>query len=237
MRVRSLAVAALAAALLSACGGGAGATASKTSSSPAGNGESSKTGQQVANDAADALEKAGAAHMVGSGTSDGQAMSLDLHLQDTDVSGSITMDGGTLQLLSTGGKYYAKAPGAFWQAQGVPAQAVPMVDGKWVILPADAAQQFQDFTLKGMADQLRKPTDATIDPKVKTDTLDGRPVVVVSQSDGSTLDVAATGTPYPLKSVDKGSNAGSVTVSDFGKRTTITAPTGALDLSQMTGGA
>ncbi|MGZ4486104.1 MAG: hypothetical protein ACXVW8_17420 [Nocardioidaceae bacterium] len=220
--------------LLAACGGGTSATS--TSTTPAGNGESSKTGQQVANDAADALEKAGAAHLTGTGTSDGKPMTVDLHLQDADAAGTMTMDGGTLEITTTGGKFYVRASAPFWTAQGVPAQAVPALAGKWVIVPSDAAKDFGQFTLKGMADELRKPTDATIEPKVHTDTLNGQKVVVVTQSDGSTLDVAATGTPYPLQSVDKGATAGTMTVGEFGKRTTITAPTGALDLSQLAGG-
>lgn len=237
MRVRHVALAGLAALLLSACGGGASTSASSsTSSSPAGNGESSKTGQQVAADAADALQKAGAVHLAGSGTSDGQPLSVDVRLQDADVAGTMTMDGATLEVISTGGKFYVRAPGAFWKAQGVPAEAIPMVDGKWVIMPSDAAQSFQQFTLKGISEELRKPTDGTIEDKVHTDTLNGQRVVVVTQSDGSTLDVAATGSPYPLQSVDKGKDAGTLTLSDFGKRTTITAPTGALDLSQLAGG-
>ncbi len=233
MRVRHLAVAGLTTLALTACGG----TAATSGSAPTGNGEGAKTGQQVANDAADALEKAGAVHLRGSGTNDGKPMSVDMHLQDADATGTITMDGGTLELTNTGGKIYVRASAPFWTAQGVPAQAVPMLAGKWVIVPSAAGKEFGQLTIKGMADELRKPTDGAIDPKVHTGTLNGQKVVVVTQSDGSTLDVAATGSPYPLETVDKGANAGTMTASDFGKRTTITAPTGALDLSQLSGGA
>jgi hypothetical protein len=50
------------------------------------------------------------------------------------------------------------------------------------------------------------------------------------------MDVAATGKPYPVYSVNKGKDAGTVTLSDFGKRTPIAAPSGALDLSTLAGG-
>lgn len=236
LRIRPLAVAGLTALLLSGCGGGTSATNGSAASSPAGNGESGKTGQQVADDAADALEKAGAVHLTGSGTTEGKTMTVDLHMQDADAVGTITMDGGTLDVTNTGGTFYIRASAPFWTAQGVPAQAVPALAGKWVIVPSSATKDFAQFTVKGMADQLRKPTDATIEPKVHTDTLNGQKVVVVSQSDGSTLDVAATGTPYPLQTVDKGATTGTMTASDFGKRTTITAPSGAVDLSQLAGG-
>ena len=93
------------------------------------------------------------------------------------------------------------------------------------------------FSMKSLTDELRHPTDGKVEDAVHTGTLHGKKVVVVTQTDGSTLDVAATGTPYPLRTVDKGSNAGTFEVSDFGKKVTITAPSGALDLSQLAGGA
>ena len=57
-----------------------------------------------------------------------------------------------------------------------------------------------------LAEQLRHPTGATIEDAVSSGTLNGQKVVVVTQTDGSVLDVAATGTPYPLRTVDKGNN-------------------------------
>jgi hypothetical protein len=225
MRVRTLVVAGLAAALLTACGGGS-----------SGNGEAAKKGPQVAADAANALEQAGAAHLKGNVTEQGQSGDVDLQLQGTDVSGTITLGGQKVQLISTGGKIYAKAPAAFWSSFGAPESIAGQLDGQWVIVPGEAASSFDTFTLKGLADSLRKPSDGSIKDAVTTTSLDKQLVVVVSQTDGSTLDVAATGTPYPLKATDKGGDSpGTLTFSDFGKKTTITAPANALDLSTLGG--
>jgi hypothetical protein len=225
MRVRTLVVAGLAAALLTACGGGS-----------SGNGEAAKKGPQVAADAANALEQAGAAHLKGNVTEQGQSGDVDLQLQGTDVSGTITLGGQKVQLISTGGKIYAKAPAAFWSSFGAPESIAGQLDGQWVIVPGEAASSFDTFTLKGLADSLRKPSDGSIKDAVTTTSLDKQLVVVVSQTDGSTLDVAATGTPYPLKATDKGGDSpGTLTFSGFGKKTTITAPANALDLSTLGG--
>jgi hypothetical protein len=225
MRIRQLAAVALAAAVLTACGGSDD------------NGEGAKKGPRVASDAASALEKADAVHITGGGTSNGVTSTVDLRLQGPDATGSITQGGQKLQLVSVGGKVYVEAPSAFWAQSGVPQATAGALDGKWVIVPDSAAASVLPVTLKGLADELRKPTSgATINDAVHTGTLNGKKVVVVTQSDGSTLDVAATGSPYPLRTVDKGTNPGTVTASDFGKKTTITAPSGALDLSQVAGG-
>lgn len=224
MRAAVLVPAALALTLLAACGGDDG------------NGESAKKGPQVAADAAKALQDAGAAHVTGTGTSDGKTVSLDLHLQGTDALGSITQGGVTLQVISVGGKLYAEAPAEFWTTQGLPAAAGSALAGKWVIVPSDAGSVLP-VTLESLAKELRKPSDGTtVDDKVTTSTYQGQKVVVVTSSDKSTVDVAATGKPYPLHSVSKGTDPGIVTLTDFGKRTAITPPVGALDLSQLAGG-
>jgi hypothetical protein len=223
MRTRHLAAIGLTAALLTACGGSDG------------NGESAKKGPEVAADAAAALEKADAVHLTGGGTIGGQETDIDLHLQGKDAKGTIGQGGQKLQVVVTGGKFYVQASADYWTQSGVPAAAVPSLAGKWVILPSSAAGAFEEFTIPSLAEQLRKPTGAKIEDKVSTGTLHGQKVVVVTQTDGSTLDVASTGTPYPLRTVDKGDNPGTVNASEFGKKTTITAPSGALDLSQLGG--
>jgi len=224
MRTRPLAVLGLAAALLAACGGSDG------------NGESAKKGPQVSADAANALEKAGAVHLTGGGTIDGKQTSVDLHLQGDDATGTIAEGGDQLKIVETGGKLYAQASSGFWSQSGVPASIAGMLADKWVIVPSEAAGQLLPFSMKSLTDELRHPSDGKIKDAVHTSTLDGKKVVVVTQTDGSTLDVAATGAPYPLRTVDKGSNAGTVDASDFGKKVTITAPSGALDLTQLGAG-
>ena len=243
MRVRTLAVAGLTTLTLAACGSTTSGTASEATASasasssapttPAGNGVAAKTGQQVAADAADALVRAGAVHMVGTGTSDGQSLAVDLHLQGADVSGTVTMAGQPLEIITTAGQAYAKAPAAFWKAQQVPASIARKLDGRWVLLPAEAASSFGEFSLTKLAAQLRTPDGATWKPEVVKGSAASGDVVVITDSDGSTTQVAATGEPYPLQSTDKGSDAGTVTLSDFGTKVAITAPPAPLDLQQL----
>lgn len=226
MRTRPLAVLGLAAVLLTACGG------------PSDNGEAAKKGPQVAADAADALQKAGSLHLTGTGTTDGKPMIADVHLQGDDAIGTIGEGSDQLKIVETGGKVYAQASSGFWSTAGVPASAAAALAGKWVIVPSEAAGQVLPFSMKSVTNDLRHPTGGKIEDAVHTSTLNGKKVVVVTQADGSTLEVAATGTPYPVRTSDKGSDSGTFDASDFGKKVPITAPSGALDLSQFaTGGA
>jgi hypothetical protein len=250
MRVRQLArtltLAGLTTLLLAACGstsgtstdavaGSASSSAPATPATPAGNGEAAKTGSQVAADAADALASASAVHMVGNGISDGQPLSMDLHLQGSDVSGTVTMGGQPLGLLSAGGKTYMQATAAFWKTQQVPTSIAKKLDGRWVLVPAEAGNPFAEFSLPKLADQLRTPDSTTWQPAVTKGSYQGQDVVVISESDGSTTQVAATGKPYPLQAVDKGSEPGTLTFSDYGVAVPITAPPSPLDLSTLGG--
>lgn len=227
MRTRHLAVAGLAAVLLTACGGSSGGD----------NGEAAKKGPEVAKDAAAALDKAGSVHIAGTVDSDEQQETLALDLQGSDASGTIGMGGQEVQLISAGGKVFVQAPTEFWTSQGLPAQAGTALGGKWVTVPQQAASSLDTFTLKSLTDELRNPSDSTIKDPVTTTTLDGKKVVVVSQEDGSTVDVAAEGTAYPVKFENKSSSSGgAITLSEFGKKSDIKAPAGALDLSSLMGG-
>jgi hypothetical protein len=191
------------------------------------------TGPEVAEEAAAALEAAGAVHVQGSGTMDGMTADVDLHLQDADVVGSMTLDGSPIQIIFTAGTGYMQASAAFWELSGVPADAAAGLDGVWVVVPPEGGAMFGDFALAGLAEELRNPTDSDILDEVAAEELGGRPVVVVSRENGSTLVVAAEGTAYPLTSEDTGDAAGTMTYSRFGERVEIVVPTDALDLSQM----
>lgn len=237
LRARPLIVAALvalAAVLLTACSSTVSGHASPGSN--VGNGERWKKGSQVAADAADAVQQAGSVRLKGTVSSDGQQTSIDLFVQGTDSTGSLTLAGQQVQIIATGGKAYLKAPAAFWSSQGIPSTIAGELGGQWVIVPADTPKGLGFLSLSALTTELRQPSDgSTIEDKVTTAKLDGHPVVVVTQSDGSTLSVAATGTPYPLRAENKGSDAGTLTLSEFGTKQDISAPPNPIDPNQLGG--
>ncbi len=220
MRVRHLAVAAGTALLLTACGG---------------NPLDDKTGQEVADAAADALEEAGAVHVQGTVSEVGEEGEVDLQLQGEDASGTITFSGVTLQLISVGGTAYLQAPPEFWSSFGLPEEAAAQFEGQWVTVPAEAAGEFQNFSLAGFVEELRNPA-SEVEDEVQEDERDGEPVVVVQQEDGSTLTVANDEPSYPLATKEEGDSASEVTFSRFGEEEEIEAPADAIDLEELVGG-
>jgi hypothetical protein len=74
----------------------------------------------------------------------------------------------------------------------------------------------------------------TINAKVTSTSLDGKPVLTVSQSDGSHIEVAASGTPYPLRLVSTPTSGRAVaTLSGFGRHIPIAAPASAVDIAKL----
>jgi hypothetical protein len=220
MRIRSLTVAAGAALLLTGCG-----------SSPL----DGKTGPEVAAAAADALDEAGSVHMAGTVDQGGQQGDVDLHLQGEDATGSITLGGFELQLVNVDGAAYVQGPPEFWSAFGIPAEDAGVFEGQWVVVPADAAAAFAEFSLTGIVDNLRNPASGIKDD-VRSAEVDGTDVVVVEQEDGSTLSVADDDPSYPVELTREGDSTGSLTFSRYGEEETIEAPADALELEQVLGG-
>ncbi|MGY1754090.1 hypothetical protein [Blastococcus sp. SYSU D01042] len=223
MRTRSLtAPAALltGALLLAACGG----------DSPL----EGKTGPEVAALAADALEEAGAVHVSGTMTTDGEEGEVDLQLQGDDAAGTITLGGLEIELISVGGDVFMKADPEFWASFGMPEDAAAQLDGEWVAVPGDAAEDFADFSLSGIADELRSEDE--VQEETRTDELDGESVVIVEQEDGSELVVADDDPAYPLEMRGGGDSEGTLTFSDHGDEQDISAPEDVLDLESVMGG-
>lgn len=216
--------------LLSGCG--------SSSSGPASNGEASKSGSEVVKDASAALAGSGAAHIAGvvPDSNTKKPINIDLQLQSDGSTGTLTSLGFPVSFISVGGVSYVKAPTGFWLASKVPAAAAAKLGNHWVKIPV-AGDFSNSLTLSKLAASLDKPDPGiTINPKVTATTLNGNKAVIVTESDGSQLYVAGTGTPYPLKIVSSAKSsggAGNATISGFGKHVTVQAPAGAIDTSAV----
>ena len=226
----------LATLLLAGCGGDdsdeAAGSSSSAGASSAESSASEQTGPEVAAAAADALEEAGAVRVAGTMGSGTEAQTIDLFLQGEDVTGSITVSGQIVQLLTVGGMSYLQAGADFWTSAGVPADAVGQVADMWVVVPAEEAESFGEITLASLVEELRSPSDGAFDDEVGSDTIDGTDVQVLTQA-ASTIYVAAEDPMYPLRVEDTGADAGTLDLSEFGETRTLTAPQNPLDLTQL----
>jgi hypothetical protein len=235
MRIRALAVAPLLLAVLAGCAPG-GAPAPLAHYQAPSNGENRKPGPQVLSDAAEALLHAGSATVEGRLTVAGAEQDVTLNLQGEDLSGTVVTRGQAVQIVVWHDRTYAKGPAAFWTDSGLSAAAAARLAGRWVSGADTAVQRLTPVSLTWLADEVREPSAASIGPDVHLARADsgrlaGTPVVVVPLSDGSTIQVAAAGPPYPLLVENPAGDAGELTLSAFEESATVVPPASAVDLT------
>jgi hypothetical protein len=243
---------ALAAGVLSGCGGDkddsstapvvrpaatGSATATATTARPAADPFPQLTADQVLSRAETAMDKAA-------------SMSVDLRtVEDTGpfhltsaltrsgkCAATVQVVGAELQVISLGsGSAYLKAPGDYWRAKGGKrgGQLAAVFGGKWAKLPAKASHDpaLGEFcSLKTLLGEFESNSDSATTVKGDPATLDGRPVEHLIQIIGGVsmdVSVAASGTPYILKAVhgEAGKEgSGTVTFSGFDKPVAINPP-------------
>jgi hypothetical protein len=229
MRALTLALVA-AAVLLAGCGG-------STKAAPP-NGEASKPAQQVLADAKAAATSASSAHVAGKLVSDGTRITLDLSMaRDEGAKGSVSVNDLGFDLVKIGDTAYIKGSDAFYR-HFAGATVAQLIHGKWVKAPT-TSKQFRSFadlaSVSGLFARISANHGKLVnDGKV---TYQGEPVVVIRDaSDDSKLYVAATGKPYPVALAGGRKNqSGTVTFSDWNEPVSLSAPSGALDVSQFLG--
>ena len=232
MRVRALGLAGISAVLLGACTttvveGRATPAVEAGQQAPAG----SRTGPELAEASADALERAGSVRLQGTvDIGGGEEADVDLRLRGSDLTGSFEVDGMTVGMVVAGGSFYMQAAADFWEYSGVPRSMAALLADRWVVVPAEAGVGLDEMTLASFADEVRAPSGATIEDEVTGGELDGHPVWVLEASDGSRMHVAVGEVPYPLLSA---SDAGSVRASEFGAVPPIQPPADFVDLGDL----
>jgi outer membrane murein-binding lipoprotein Lpp len=208
----------------------AGGGSKKKSTSIALNGVQTQTGTEALTSARVALRNATTARLTGNITTGGQKIQLDLELVGDNATGTLTVNNNDVQLIKLNGVVYIKGdPDFLAQYDNGNAAAVKALNGKW--LKTASTSDFDSFSINGFADQLKASKNVTVNAKTMQATAGGKPVVILTQSDGSSLSIANTGEPYPLTLIGKGADAGMLTFSDFNKPVTITAPTDVFDVS------
>lgn len=242
--VRGVAAGVGALALLAGCGSGDGSADSGDETSSEASDFADQSGSEITDAAATDMKALSSLRMNGDITSDSEKIGLDLALTtDGDCQGSVSVQGGTAEIISLDGDSWFKPDEAFWQAAGGPQadQIIEMVGDNWVVLPPGDS----DFTSFCDLDELltELDDDGSDDVTVgELEDVDGTPAVkVTSETDeGDKVEawVAAEGEHYILKMVvNQGEEPGTITFSDFNEEFDIAAPADdeVVDLSQLAG--
>jgi hypothetical protein len=205
------------------------------SSSSSGNGVASKSASEILAASKAAADSASSVHVTGNLESNGTPITLDLSLASGHGGrGQISQGNLSFNLIVVGDTIYLKGSPAFYSHFGGSA-AAQLFQGKWLKAPASGGEL---GSLAGLTNftQLLSQTLASHGTLVKgpTSTVAGTPVVELHDtSNNGSLFVATTGKPYPIQIVKHGSETGHVTFTDWNQPVSLSAPSGAIDLSQL----
>ncbi|HEY7325938.1 MAG TPA: hypothetical protein VH520_14040 [Streptosporangiaceae bacterium] len=147
-----------------------------------------------------AMRSAKSVHIVGTVTQGSQQTTLDVSFQGGAMSGIVGVNGQTVNLVVFSNHAYVKVDQSFLNIAGLPASDCSSMCGRYLAVPASQLGQAGSITLSGLMNQLLSkvpsPKNDTSDVFVRS-TLNGQPVLK-GGADGVTVEVAGSGTPYPL---------------------------------------
>ncbi|HEY2536626.1 MAG TPA: hypothetical protein VGI24_06560 [Solirubrobacteraceae bacterium] len=205
------------------------------SSSSSGNGVASKSPSEILAASKTAADSASSVHVSGSLKNNGTPITLNLSLVSGHGGrGQISQGSLSFNLIVVGDTIYLKGSPAFYSHFGGSA-AAQLFQGKWLKAPASGGELGSLATLTNFT-QLLAQTLASHGTLVKgsTSTVAGTPVIELRDtSNNGSLFVATTGKPYPIQIVKHGSETGHITFTDWDKPVSLSAPPGAIDLSQL----
>jgi hypothetical protein len=204
-------------------------------SSSSGNGVASKSPTEILSAATAAADGASSVHVAGALRSGGSPITLDMDLVSGHGGrGQISESGLAFELIVVDDTVYIKGSPAFYSHFGG-GGAAQLFQGKWLRASASSGELASLASLTNLG-RLLEQTIASHGALTKgaTTTIAGQPVVELRDTarDGS-LFVASTGHPYPIEIVKHGSEAGHISFTRWDQPVTLTAPSDAIDLSQL----
>jgi hypothetical protein len=204
-----------------AASGSAASTASPATSSL-----ENQTAAKVAQAADAAFKAAKTVHVRGTFLADGRTEKFDLRYEGGATSGTYTVNGATIHMITVGDNAYLKAGKRGWAAMGNPPDTQGLLANKWV-KSGSSTDMLTPFSRATFASELTAE-ELTHGGTVTQSALAGQKVIVATYPDGSKLYVASTGTAYPLRFDVAGSVGGRRDFSEYGTAFHITAPPNAM---------
>ena len=220
----------------------ASGSASASATTGGGNGVAALGAEEILKKAEAALRDAGSVRIKGEGGSGTESFAIDLRYADGNSTGTLGINGQTIELRKLGQTVYLKGSREFWTSSGGEG-AAQLLTGKWLKTP------LSDKRFGGLSEltDLDEAADGLLDPdgaitKGEQKTVNGVPCVglVNSGKDGGTLWVATTGEPYPVRIEPdpKSGEEGAIDFTGYGETVTVEAPPAdqVVDVSKLPSG-
>ncbi len=156
----------------------------------------------------------------------------NLELAGNGIRARISFLGVTHEVIRIGNTTYAKGNPAFYKLLAK-RTGMHVPQGTWVTAPAGKGIPVKTALSSELTFLLISPGPLTKGP---TTTIDGQKVIELKEKakrfTGS-IYIAATGKPYPIEIVKHGQETGQTTFTAWNQPITLTAPTGAIELSKL----
>jgi hypothetical protein len=203
--------------------------------SSSGNGVASKTPAEILAATKAAADSASSVRVAGALSSGGSPITLNLSLvAGHGGRGQVSEGGLAFELIVIDSTVYIKGSPAFYSHFGG-AAAAQLFQGKWLKASVSSGELASLASLTNLGKLLDQALagHGTL-AKGATTTVSGQPVIELRDTakDGS-LYVATTGQPYPIEIVKRGSETGHVSFTHWNEPVPLSAPSGAIDLSQL----
>jgi hypothetical protein len=186
-----------------------------------------------------AVRAASSTHLAGKLSDSGRAIALDVGVfRSGDLSGTITQNGVPLRLVGSKGKVYVKATPEFLRQLKAPAAVCTVLCGKYVQMSGPQGNELSgSLSMTNLTHSLLNGLPKFT--KDGTTTVAGQQAIVLRGTDGSTLDVAAHGKPYPLRIVAPPSHHETVLFSQWNAVPAPAAPPAnqVINLNQLKAGS
>jgi hypothetical protein len=199
------------------------------------NGEAKKPAAQIVADAKRAALAASSVHVTGAGTDNGQPLKLDLTIGHATAKGHLQESGASFDVIRVGDTVYVKGDDAFLKRFGG-AAAATLFHNRWLKGPIASSQLSALAPLTDLKQFFAGVLGqhGVIENKGETTRKGTKVVEIRDTTQGGSLFVAATGDPYPV-ALAGGAQQGDVEFADWNADAEITAPQGAIDLTQLSG--
>ncbi|MEL3947406.1 MULTISPECIES: hypothetical protein [Streptomyces] len=221
---------------LTGCGGGGEDPDAGT------NGVGKLSAAKIQSKTRQAAKGADAVRLSGTLVSKGQTYKLDMRLKGSGGEGTVTVKGGTFQLLRVGEQLYMKADAGFWKHQNETGgaggtegkaggsagdrAAAAKLNGKFVKVPAGdpAYRQLSGFTDKDLMLDGTLALHGKLSKGERSDSGTRRVIKIAGdEGAGGTLDVSLEGEPYPLR-LQRAGGAGTLRLTEWGKEFVLEEP-------------
>jgi hypothetical protein len=146
---------------------------------------------------------------------------MDVVYVGSDAKGSQSAMGESVEFVRVGKYLYVKGTAGYWSTK-VSLSQVSSFSGKWV--KVDATNEAHG----GVVPSIDRYVSSDV-TKTGSGTIDGQPVVILSNTGGDSIHIITQGEPYPLRvegveSTDTGEVRVVIDLSDFGEVTETIAP-------------